>query len=64
MFYLDSFAKVTGSFYSTAPKSAASNVAIVMVYVYAVFYAMSWNVIPWIFWLVNLPFSISYVILC
>lgn len=50
MFYLGAFAKVTGSFHSTPPKSAASYVAIVMVYVYSVFYAMSWNGIPWIFW--------------
>lgn len=56
MFYLGSFAKVTGSFHSTAPKSAASYVAIVMIYIYAVFYAMSWNGIPWIFWLVQSPY--------
>lgn len=56
MFYLGSFAKVTGSFHSTAPKSAASYVGIVMIYIYAVFYAMSWNGIPWIFWLVQSPY--------
>lgn len=56
MFYLGSFAKVTGSFHSAGPKSAASSAAIVMVYLDAVFYALSWNGIPWIFWLLQSPY--------
>lgn len=53
MFYLGGFAKVTNSFGGHAPKSSGAYVAIVMVYVYSVFYAMSWNGIPWIFWYVQ-----------
>lgn len=50
MFYLGGFAKVTHSFGGKTHKSSGAYVAIVMVYVYSVFYAMSWNGIPWIFW--------------
>lgn len=53
LLYIGAFAKVTGSFEADGDvggKSPGAYVAIVMIYVFAVFYAMSWNGIPWIFW--------------
>lgn len=54
LFYLGAYAKLSGSFEAGAinagEKSAGAYVAIVMVYIFAVFYAISWNGIPWIFW--------------
>lgn len=50
MFYLGAFSKISGSFEHIVSKDAGAYIAIVMVYLFAVFYAMSWNGIPWIFW--------------
>lgn len=50
MYYLGGYTKITGSFETTAKKDAGAYVAIVMVYIFSVFYAISWNGIPWIFW--------------
>ena len=54
LFYLGAYSKLSGSFDAGAAdastKSAGAYVAIVMVYTFAVFYAISWNGIPWIFW--------------
>lgn len=54
LFYLGIYSKLSGSFDAGAltggEKTAGAYVAIVMVYVFAVFYAISWNGIPWIFW--------------
>lgn len=53
LFYLGVYSKLSGSFESTdvtGQKTAGAYVAIVSVYVFAVFYAISWNGIPWIFW--------------
>lgn len=56
LLYMGAFAKVTGSFEaggSPGGQSPGAYVAIVMVYIFAVFYAISWNGIPWIFWYVE-----------
>lgn len=50
MYYLAGYTKVSGSFESTAKKDAGAYIAIIMVYIFAGFYAISWNGIPWIFW--------------
>ena len=54
LLYMGAYAKLSGSFegdgLGEGGRSAGAYVAIVMVYVFAVFYAMSWNGIPWIFW--------------
>lgn len=52
MFYLGVYSKLSGSFHETANRDAGAYIAIVMVYLFAVFYAFSWNGIPWIFWYV------------
>lgn len=52
MFYLAGYTKVSGSFNGGAKKDAGAYVAIVMIYLFSVFYAVSWNGIPWIFWYV------------
>ncbi|CZT05143.1 probable monosaccharide transporter [Rhynchosporium graminicola] len=49
MFYLAGFSNLSGSFGGTAKQDAGAYVAIVMIYLFAIFYAMSWNGIPWIF---------------
>ncbi|EKD18019.1 uncharacterized protein L3040_004558 [Drepanopeziza brunnea f. sp. 'multigermtubi'] len=49
MFYLAAFGKVSGSFDGSAKKDGGAYVAILMIYLFAIFYAMSWNGIPWIF---------------
>ncbi|KAI0165432.1 general substrate transporter [Hypoxylon sp. FL1284] len=49
MFYLGGYSKVSGSFSHTVAQDAGAYIAIVMVYIFSVFYAMSWNAIPWVF---------------
>lgn len=49
MFYLAIYSKLSNSINSTPPRDAGANGAVAMVYIYAVFYAFSWNGIPWIF---------------
>ncbi|KAK0391833.1 hypothetical protein NLU13_1332 [Sarocladium strictum] len=61
LLYIGAFAKVTGSFEGDGDmggRSAGAYVAIVMIYVFAVFYAMSWNGIPWIFCAEVFPMAI------
>lgn len=50
MFYLGGYTKVSHSFEGGAQRDGGAYVGIVMIYLFAVFYAMSWNGIPWIFW--------------
>lgn len=61
LYYIAAYTKVSNSFSADAAanttKNAGAYVAIVTIYIFAVFYAMSWNGIPWIFWSV-LPFGL------
>jgi hypothetical protein len=52
MFYLGAYTSISHSFDGKAKQDAGAYVAILMIYLFAVFYAMSWNGIPWIFWYV------------
>ncbi|KAI1011929.1 hypothetical protein LB503_004720 [Fusarium chuoi] len=49
MFYLAGYSKVSGSFDHIPPMDAGAKTAVAMVYIYALFYSMSWNGIPWLF---------------
>lgn len=49
MFYLAVYAKLSHSIETPPPRNAAANGAVAMIYIYAFFYAFSWNGIPWIF---------------
>ncbi|KXL44056.1 hypothetical protein M433DRAFT_73491 [Acidomyces richmondensis BFW] len=49
MFYISAFTKLSGSFQGLAKKDGGAYAAIFMIYFYTVFYAISWNGIPWIF---------------
>ncbi|KAI1418301.1 general substrate transporter [Hypoxylon sp. FL1857] len=49
MFYLGGYSKVSGSFHHAVVHDGGAYIAIVMIYIFAVFYAMSWNGIPWVF---------------
>jgi len=49
MYYLGGYTKMSNSFNQTPPRDGGAYVAIVMIYIFAIFYAISWNGIPWIF---------------
>ncbi|KAJ5966269.1 hypothetical protein N7481_012983 [Penicillium waksmanii] len=49
MYYLAAYTKLSGSFETPATRDAGAYIAIVMVYIFAIFYAISWNGIPWVF---------------
>ena len=55
MYYLAAYSKLSGSFDHTPPQDAGANAAVAMIYIYAVFYAFSWNGIPWLFTAEVLP---------
>lgn len=49
MFYLGAYTDVSNAFNATPPQDSGASAAIASIYIYAVFYAFSWNGIPWIF---------------
>lgn len=49
MFYLGSYSKLSDSFQGDATRDGGAYTAIVMVYIYAAAYALSWNAMPWLF---------------
>jgi MFS family permease len=49
MFYIGAYAKVSRSMERVPPRDSGANAAVAMIYIYAVFYAFSWNGVPWIF---------------
>ncbi|QPG74358.1 hypothetical protein FOA43_001685 [Brettanomyces nanus] len=49
MLYLGVYTCVAGSFDHTVPMDSGSRCAIAMVYIFAIFFAFSWNSIPFIF---------------
>jgi hypothetical protein len=49
MYYLAGYTNLSGSFDHTPPRDGGAYVGIIMVYIFAIFYAISWNGIPWIF---------------
>jgi hypothetical protein len=56
LFYIGGYTQISGSFEGVktgSGKTAGGYAAIAMIYIFAVFYAMSWNGIPWIFWYVS-----------
>lgn len=63
MYYLGGYTAVSHSFEGKAKKDGGAYVAIVMVYIFSVFYAMSWNGIPWIFCAEVFPTAIRSVCL-
>lgn len=48
-FYLGTYSKISGSFEGTAKLDGGAYSAIVVIYLYAAAFAMSWNAMPWIF---------------
>ncbi|KAJ4304629.1 hypothetical protein N0V90_000155 [Kalmusia sp. IMI 367209] len=55
MFYLAGYSKISGSFEHTPPLDSGAKAAVAMVYIYALFYGLSWNGIPWLFCAEVLP---------
>lgn len=50
MYYLGGYANLSNSFNEEPPRDGGAYIAILMIYVFAIFYSISWNGIPWIFW--------------
>ncbi|PVI05541.1 general substrate transporter, partial [Periconia macrospinosa] len=66
LYYIGGYTQLSGSFESVetgSQRSAGGYAAIVMIYVFAVFYAMSWNGVPWIFCAEVFPMGIRSVCL-
>jgi MFS family permease len=49
MFYLAGYSKISHSFERTPPLDSGARAAVAMVYIYALFYGLSWNGVPWLF---------------
>ncbi|KAH8880224.1 general substrate transporter [Thozetella sp. PMI_491] len=49
MYYIGSYAKISGSFDHEVPRDNASNAALAMVYIFIIAHSASWTGIPWIF---------------
>ena len=52
LYYIGGYTAQSKSFVSKTPppKDAGAYIAILMIYIFSVFYAMSWNGIPWVYW--------------
>ena len=51
MYYLGGYTAQSHSFTSQfVPKDGGAYIAILMIYLFAVFYSLSWNGVPWVFW--------------
>ncbi|KAH8892793.1 putative sugar transporter [Thozetella sp. PMI_491] len=48
-FYLGTYSKISGSFDASPPRDGGAYMAIIMIYIYAASFSMSWNTGPWIF---------------
>jgi hypothetical protein len=49
LYYIAIYSAVSGSFEKAPPRDGGSYFALVSIYLFSVFYAFSWNGIPWIF---------------
>lgn len=63
MFYLAGYSSLSNSFHSAPPRDAGAYFALIMIYVFAVFYSISWNGIPWIFCAEVFPTAVRQVCL-
>ncbi|KAM0337995.1 hypothetical protein ACHAPU_011472 [Fusarium lateritium] len=66
LYYLGIYSKLSHSFdagLTPGEKTPGAYVAIVMIYIFAVFYAISWNGIPWIFCAEIFPMAIRSICL-
>lgn len=63
MYYLGAYSSLSDSFNSEPPRDAGAYVAIIMIYVFAIFYSISWNGIPWIFCAEAFPTAVRQVCL-
>ena len=48
-YYLAIYSAVSGSFTQDVPQDGGSIFALISIYLFSIFYAFSWNGIPWIF---------------
>lgn len=59
LYYIAIYSAVSGSFTSTPPRDGGAYFALVSIYLFSVFYAFSWNGIPWIFCVRRIVLSVS-----
>jgi hypothetical protein len=50
MYYLGGYSSLSNSFNEEPARDGGAYMAIIMIYIFAIFYSISWNGIPWIFW--------------
>lgn len=50
MYYLGGYSSLSNSFNEEPARDGGAYMALIMIYVFAIFYSISWNGIPWIFW--------------
>lgn len=63
MFYLAGYSSLSNSFHAEPPRDAGAYFALIMIYIFAIFYAVSWNGIPWIFCAEVFPTAVRQVCL-
>jgi hypothetical protein len=63
MYYLGIYSKLSNSFNEEPSRDAGAYFAIIMIYVFAIFYSISWNGIPWIFCAEAFPTAVRQVCL-
>lgn len=50
MYFLGGYSSLSNSFNEQPARDGGAYMALIMIYVFAIFYSISWNGIPWIFW--------------
>lgn len=63
MYYLAGYSAISNSFNEEPPRDAGAYIALIMIYVFAIFYSISWNGIPWIFCAEAFPTAVRQVCL-
>ena len=63
MYYLGIYSKLSNSFNEEPTRDAGAYFAIIMIYIFAIFYSISWNGIPWIFCAEAFPTAVRQVCL-
>jgi hypothetical protein len=63
MFYLGIYSKLSNSFNEEPPRDGGAYFALICIYIFAIFYSISWNGIPWIFCAEAFPTAVRQVCL-
>lgn len=63
MFYLAGYSSLSNSFNQAPARDGGAYFALICIYIFAIFYSISWNGIPWIFCAEVFPTSVRQVCL-